>query len=57
MGKPAATARPCLRSLSHSFTLDCANVDAVPIDRRRMGRVGARGVFYSLEPRGFSDWL
>jgi hypothetical protein len=22
MGKPAATARPCLRSLSHSFTLD-----------------------------------
>src|SRR3989449_7168068 len=23
MGKPAATARPCLRSLSHSFTLDC----------------------------------
>ena len=23
MGKPAATDRPCLRSLSHSFTLDC----------------------------------
>ena len=23
MGKPAATARRCLRSLSHSFTLDC----------------------------------
>src|SRR5215468_7690231 len=22
MGKPAATARPCLRSLSHSFTLE-----------------------------------
>ena len=22
MGKPAATDRPCLRSLSHSFTLD-----------------------------------
>ena len=24
MGKPAATDRPCLRSLSHSFTLDVA---------------------------------
>ena len=24
MGKPAATDRPCLRSLSHSFTLDCS---------------------------------
>src|SRR6516165_6697151 len=23
MGKPVATDRPCLRSLSHSFTLDC----------------------------------
>jgi RNA-directed DNA polymerase len=31
MGKPAATDRPCLRSLSHSFTLDLVSlVDAYP---------------------------
>src|SRR5215471_17244715 len=28
MGKPAATDRPCLRSLSHSFTLD--HIDRLP---------------------------
>jgi RNA-directed DNA polymerase len=48
MGKPAATDRPCLRSLSHSFTLDFIigferEDDArrvLAVLRKRLGRFG-----------------
>src|SRR5262245_52628442 len=36
MGKPAATARPCLRSLRHSFTLDCILGCACEADAHRV---------------------
>jgi hypothetical protein len=50
MGKPAATARPGLRSLSHSFTLDFVMGCALAVDARklmaglpqRFARVGLR---------------
>jgi len=35
MGKPAATDRLCLRSLSHSFTLDCIIGFAFEADAHR----------------------
>jgi hypothetical protein len=43
MGKPAATARPCLRSLSHSFTLE-------PLDRvRRIATLVAK-ILHGAKP-------
>jgi RNA-directed DNA polymerase len=39
MGKPAATARPCLRSLSHSFTLDALVFFECEDDAHRFMRV------------------
>jgi hypothetical protein len=45
MGKPAATDRPCLTPLSHSFTLDCStSFDAVSIARGLLR--GLAGIYY-----------
>jgi RNA-directed DNA polymerase len=53
MGKLAATDRPCLRSLSHSFTLDCVCAFADQADAERFDNVlGRRLEQFGLELSG-----
>src|SRR6201988_713901 len=47
MGKPAATDRPCLTPLSHSFTLDCN----LYVGSERAGQRGMESVTYFITHR------
>jgi hypothetical protein len=62
MGKPAATARPCLRSLSHSFTLDFVilvnGTEAESRDYKNKieGQLTAMGLALSAEKTKITHW-
>ena len=62
MGKPAATDRPCLRSLSHSFTLDFVvlvngtKAEALDYKNKVEGHLAAMGLTLSEEKTSITHW-